>query len=133
MARLAAILAALSVTLALAGCSETASGSVSGTVTLDGQPLKDGTVRFVPSDGKSQTASAPVKDGQFTAAVPVGDMRVEFSAAKVLGKRKMYNTPDSPTVDDVAELIPDRFNVKSELKITVRGGSQSETFPLKSK
>jgi len=121
------------VLLALAGCSDTGTGTVNGTVTLDGQPLKEGTVRFVPVDGQSQTSSAVVKDGQFTAAVSLGEMKVEFSAPKVTGKRKMYDTPDSPVVDDVAELIPERFNVRSDLKISVKSGSQSETFPLKSK
>jgi hypothetical protein len=60
-------------------------------------------------------------------------MRVEFSAPKVIGRHKVYETPDSPMVDDVADLIPNRFNVQSELKITVRKGSQDETFPLMSK
>jgi hypothetical protein len=117
-----------------AGCSGSSSrGTVNGAVTLDGQPLKEGVVRFVPADGKSQTASAAVTDGKFAAAVPVGEMRVEFSAPRVVGRHKAYDTPDSPVVDDVAELIPARYNVKSELKITVKRGSQDETFPLQSK
>jgi hypothetical protein len=102
-------------------------------VTLDGQPLKEGDVRFVPVDGKSQTTSAKVTDGKFTATVPVGEMRVEFSAGKVVGKIKMYETPDSPIVDDVRELIPQRYNTKSELKITVKKGVRDESFPLKSR
>jgi hypothetical protein len=117
-----------------AGCGgSSAKGTVNGTVTLDGQPLKEGTVRFVPVDGKTPTADGIVRDGKFTAAVPVGEMRVEFSAPKVTGRHKMYDTPDSPMVDDVVELIPDRFNIQSELKIMVRPGSQDETFSLQSK
>jgi hypothetical protein len=120
--------------LALAGCSGSSTqGTVHGTVTLDGQPLKTGTVRFVPADGRSQTATADVKDGKFTAPVSLGEMQVEFSAPKVIGQRKVYDTPDSPMVDDVAELLPERFNVKSKLRITVRKGSQDETFSLQSK
>jgi hypothetical protein len=118
----------------LVGCSGASTlGTVNGTVTLDGQPLKEGDVRFVPVDGKSQTASAKVVGGKFTAAVPVGEMRVEFSAPKVIGRHKMYDTPDSPMVEDIGELLPDRYNVRSELKITVKKGSQDETFPLKAK
>jgi hypothetical protein len=108
-------------------------GTVNGTVTLDGRPLKEGVVRFVPADGKSPTASAAVADGKFTAAVPVGEMRVEFSAPKVVGRHKAYDTPDSPVVDDVAELLPDRYNVKTDLKLAVKKGSQDEMFALKSK
>jgi hypothetical protein len=116
------------------GCSgSSTTGTVNGTVTLDGNPLQEGTVRFVPIDGKSPTASASVAEGKFTASVPLGEMRVEFSAPKVVGRHKVYETPDSPMVDDVAELIPNRFNVRSELRITVRKGSQDETFLLMSK
>jgi hypothetical protein len=123
----------LVVLLAGAGCGDSSVGTVTGTVTLDGQPLQQGTVRFVPADGKSQPAGAEVKDGKFTASVPVGVMQVEFSAAKVVGKRKMYDTPDSPVVEETAEILPERYNVKTELKITVKAGNQAETFDLKSK
>ena len=116
------------------GCSGSSSeGTVEGTVTLDGMPLKEGDVRFVPADGKSQTASAKISDGKFTAQVPTGEMRVEISASKVIGKRKMYNTPDSRVVDKVSELLPLRYNAKSELRLTVKPGVQDEAFPLQSK
>jgi hypothetical protein len=118
---------------AILGCTTGDSATVSGMVTLDGAPLKEGIVRFVPVDGKTQTASANIKDGQFSAQVPKGEMRVEFSAPKVVGQKKMYDTPDSPVVDEVAELLPEKYNVNSELKITVKGGGQKETFALESK
>jgi hypothetical protein len=129
------ILLLLLVLLGIAGCGGgSAMGTVNGTVTFDGQPLKQGTVRFVPVDGKSPTASANVTDGKFTVNVPTGEMRVEFSAPKATGRRtKMYDTPDSPVVEDTVELIPERYNVRSELKISVKKGSQDETFTLKLK
>jgi hypothetical protein len=124
------LLAAL---VAAAGCSgDVATGTVTGTVTLDGQPLKEGVVRFVPADGKGQTASAEVRDGKFTAAVPRGEMRVEFSAPKAVRQTKMYDTPDSPVGEETAELLPARYNVQSTLKVTVKGGSQAEKFELTS-
>jgi hypothetical protein len=117
-----------------AGCSDAPPrGTVNGTVTLDDEPLKEGVVRFVPADGKSQTAFANVVDGKFSAAVPLGEMRVEFSAPKVVGRHKAYDAPDSPTVEDVGELLPERYNARTELKITVKKGSQDETFRLTSK
>jgi hypothetical protein len=115
-----------------AGCSDSVKkATVNGTVTLNDRPLKEGDVRFVPIDGKSQTATAKIVDGKFTVTgVALGEMRVEFSAPKVLKPRKAYDTQDSPMVDEVGELIPERYNVKSELKITVKEGSQDETFAL---
>src|SRR5215218_5444766 len=115
------------------GCGGGSAGTVSGTVTLGGEPLKEGTVRFVPADGQGQTTTAAVKDGKFSAAVPAGEVRVEFSAPKVIGTRKMYDTPDSPVVNETAELVPARYNVQSTLKIVVKGGSQTETFALDAK
>ena len=42
---------------AVGGCSSTSGkGTVAGEVTFDGQPLKEGVIRFVPVDGKSPTA-----------------------------------------------------------------------------
>jgi hypothetical protein len=117
---------------AVIGCSSADTTTVSGTVTLDGSPLKEGVVRFVPTDGKTATSSAAIKDGKFSTVVPKGEMRVEFSAPKVIGQKKMYDTPEAPLVDEVVELLPERYNVKSEMKITVKGGGQTESFTLES-
>jgi hypothetical protein len=117
-----------------AGCSDKAElGTVAGIVTLDSQPLPAGEIRFVPADGQSATAGATIAEGKFTAAVPPGEKKVQISAPKVTGKKKMYDTPDSPTVDIVQELLPARYNVQSELMITVGNGTQEEKFELKSK
>jgi hypothetical protein len=36
-------------------------------------------------------------------------------------------------VDKVRELLPPRYNAKSELRLIVKSGAQDETFSLKSK
>lgn len=116
------------------GCSsEAGKAAVSGEVTLDGKPLKEGVIRFVPADGQSPTADAAIVDGGFQATVPVGQKRVEISAPKVVGKRKMYDTPQSPWVDQVAELIPAHYNVKSTLTAEVKKGANQLGFDLTSK
>lgn len=127
--RLLTLTAAL---LAVVGCGDgkPATGTVAGDVTWDGQPVKDGHIRFEAADGKS-AGEAPIKDGKYTATVQTGDAVVRISANKVLGKKKMYDTPDSPTVDEVVELLPPKYNVQSELKMTVATGSQEKKFELK--
>ena len=118
----------------LAGCdSQSAQGTVEGKVTLDGAPLKSGLIRFVPTDGQTPTADATITDGSFRATVPPGEKRVSISAPKVVGTQKMYNTPDSPTVDKIEELLPARYNANSELVFKVEVGSQSHDFALQSK
>jgi hypothetical protein len=121
--------------VASAGCkgSEATTGTVTGEVTLDGQPLKTGLIRFVPADGKTPTADATITDGKFTAVVPLGEKKVEISAPKVVGKTKMYDTPDSPVVDEVADIIPKQYNVRTTLTLTVQKGTQEKKFELKSR
>jgi hypothetical protein len=117
------------------GCSaDSKHGIVTGSVTLDGQPLKIGNIRFEPTDGGTATADAPIADGKFTGKVPPGDKRVLITAPKVTGKKKMYDTPDSPVVDLVEELLPKRYNTQSELQLSVKAGKQeAPPFVLKSK
>jgi hypothetical protein len=119
----------------VAGCTGDANkGTVNGTVTLDGQPLKSGLIRFDPVDGQTATADAPITDGKFTAVVPIGERKVWISSPKVTGKRKAYtDVPDSPMVDIVEELLPPRYHVASQQKITITAGEQTPTFDLKSK
>jgi hypothetical protein len=127
-----AILAVLA--LCAAGCSrETSHGTITGNVTLDGAPLPKGLIRFVPEDGQSPTADAPIEGGAFEARVPVGSKRITISAPKIVGQRKMYETPDSPMVDVVEELLPVEYNERSTLTLNVVPGDQTKDFPLKSK
>ncbi len=117
----------------LIGCSsKPGQATVSGTVTLDAQPLKTGIIRFVPVDGQTPTADATILDGKFAAKVPPGEKRVEIMAPKVVGTKKLYETPDSPAVDIVEELLPARYNLQSTLTITVVKGEQTKDFPLES-
>ena len=120
--------------LAAIGCSTgPATGTVSGSVTLDDQPLKEGRIQFIPEAGDAQTAGAIITDGKYTAEVPVAKMRVEINANKVIGKRKAYDTPDSPWEDEVAELIPMRYNTETTLRIDVKDGEQTANYDLSSK
>jgi hypothetical protein len=118
------------------GCSADAKhGTVSGTVTLDGQPLKSGTIRFDAVDGRTAAADASITDGKFSANISPGDKRVSITSPKVIGKKKMYDTPDSPVVDVTEELIPRRYNAATELTLAVKAGKQEvePSFDLKSK
>ena len=60
-------------------------------------------------------------------------MKVELHGNKVVGKRKSYDTPESPWEDDVAELLPTKYNSKSDLTLEVKKGNQDVKYDLKSK
>lgn len=125
----AAVLAAA----AAAGCGGSDTVTVSGVVKLDDQPIKDGVINFLPANGQGQTASSVIKDGAFKATMKPGEMKVEVSASKVVGKKKMYDTGDSPVVDVTEEIVPAKYNTKTELKHTAKGASQTVDFLLTTK
>ncbi len=62
--------------------------------------------------------------------MPAGEKRIEISAPKVIGKRKRIDEPGAEEVDEVGELIPERYNVKSELTMKVESGKQEKKFTL---
>src|SRR5712692_7793236 len=53
--------------LAVPACSSSYKGrmEVSGTVTLEGSPLKQGMVRFVPLDKQDTESGSPITDGEY--------------------------------------------------------------------
>jgi hypothetical protein len=100
---------------------------VSGTVTLDGQPLPEGEILFVPVDGSTGPDPGKVKDGRFELQARAGKKRVEVSAARILpgGARGAGGEPVPE------EIIPDRYNTRSVLtaEVSPEGVNRFE-FPL---
>lgn len=128
-------LACLAFTLIFAGCNRgPAMGKISGEVTMDGQPLKEGRILFTPEDGQGQTGGGTIADGKFLVEVRPAKMKVQINASKVVGKRPAYEgVPNSPMDDIVQEIIPKRYNDQTELKQDVKAGPQTVKFELHSK
>jgi hypothetical protein len=119
--------------LLLTGCSDPTIGTVSGTVTIDGAPVKSGSIAFFPMDGKSPTGGAAIVDGQYMATVAPGTARVEIHASKVIGQRKAYDTPDSPMMEIVGEALPAKYHEASELTLDVKPGENRQDYDLTTK
>jgi hypothetical protein len=119
--------------LAVAGCADRTTAEVSGTITFDGQPVEAGGIAFVPVDGKSPTAGGHIKDGQYKVRVPVGTAKIVINGTKVIGKKKLYDTPDSPEMPLATELLPAKYNEETELRFEVRPGLNEKDFDLRSK
>lgn len=120
---------------AVTGCDSSANRArVKGKVTVDGTPLENGAIRLIPLDGKAPTAGSPIEDGEYYVDnAPVTTVRIEITAPKVVGKRKAYDTPDSPTIDVTKESLPEKYNLKSELKRELTRGENELNFDLKTK
>jgi hypothetical protein len=92
---------------------------VAGTVTLDGQPLAQGSIVFDPADGKGIATAGAIKDGAFKADCPAGIKVVRISASKETGEKDEYGSIVS------ISLIPDDYNSKSSLNANIAAGNNS--------
>jgi hypothetical protein len=124
---------ALGLAFLAGGCGQPPRAKVHGTVTLDGKPIKDGSIEFFPVDGNGQTAGVAIRDGTYSVDASVGEMKVSIRAVEVIGQRKAYDTPDSPMIEDVRNTIPARYNTQSELKKTLAAGDNEVNFELTTK
>jgi hypothetical protein len=101
----------------IAGCGRSGGlAQISGAVSYDGQPVKKGTITFAPADGNGPTAAAAIADGRYTLKVSPGQKLVRIEGYKVLGQRHYSpNNPSSPMVDIQEQILPERYNTKSQL------------------
>jgi hypothetical protein len=120
----------LIVAIVVAGCTKPNVGVVSGTVTVDGTPAISGSIAYFPVNRKSSTAGAEVVDGRYTANVPLGVSKVEIRVPKVVGQKKLYDTPDSRTKQILAESLPPKYNDQTELTLDVKPGENHQDYQL---
>jgi len=120
--------------LVAVGCGkESSMGQLTGTVTVDGQPVEGGSIAFFPTDGKSQTTGGMIRLGDYSAQVPFGPAKVEIRVPKIMGKQKLYNTPDSDELPIVRETLPAKYNDRTELMVDIQPGAKREDFALSTK
>lgn len=124
----------LALVLACLGCGKEEgpkAAQVSGKVTLDGTPLAEGSINFLPADGVGAPAGTNIVKGEYSVRVPLGAKRVEIRAPKVVGQKVAYEgDPNSPKIDLIEELVPARYNAASELKAVIAEGKNTADFPL---
>lgn len=129
MRTIGSVILFLTGTALVAGCGGgDNTAEVSGTVTYDGTPVADGAITFFPDKGP--TAGGSIKDGKYSTRVAVGPAKVTITAGKVVGHKKLYNTPDSPSAPITAEVLPAKYNTETQLKYDVQSGAQTKDFNL---
>jgi hypothetical protein len=117
----------------VAGCSGSNLATVTGTVTVDGEPAEVGAVSFFAVDGRAPTAGARIVNGRYTAQVPTGLCNVQVRVSKLVGQRKIYDTPDSPVKQVWAEVLPPKYNEATELQLDVQPGTNEQNYDLSTK
>jgi len=121
----------LLLSILLPGCGDSFS-EVEGEIRLDGKLVKAGAIQFSPVDGKTPTAGGPIDKGIYSVRVPVGLMKVSISAPKIIGTKKLYDTPDSPEMPVTDEALPARYNQQSTLQLEVKPGKNKKNYDLES-
>jgi hypothetical protein len=116
------------VLLLATGCSHGPPyGDLSGQVTLNGQPVQSGTMRFEPADGNSASAGTVIQDSRYTVHLPVNSFRVKISSPK---SPKATGQSEGGLME---EAIPSRYNIQTELSVEVNEGNNQKDFSLVSK
>ena len=130
-----AVLALFLVAL-VCGCGESnplGRKAISGTVNLDGAPVKQGSINFQPLQKGGVSSGSVIKDGKYSMpadkGLPTGKYRVTISAADSaasgLGPDGMPGSaPPAPK-----ELIPAKYNTESKETVEV-GDKRSYEFPF---
>jgi hypothetical protein len=115
----------------IVGCNKSNLGVVTGTISVDGTPAKSGSIAFFPINRKSSTAGSEIVDGRYAAKVALGAAKVEIRVPKVVGQKKLYDKPDSPIKQVLAESLPRKYNDDTELKLDVHAGQNDQDYELK--
>jgi hypothetical protein len=93
---------------------------VTGTVTLGGSPIAEGSIVFDPADGQGSAAMGGIQGGQFTATVPAGEKIIRISAVRTTGETDQYGEPVTESY------IPAKYNTDSEIRRTVNPGEANK-------
>jgi len=117
----------LAVILGVAGCGGS-EAEVSGSVNVDGQPLKEGDIIFEAADGSVTPAAGKIVDGKYSLKVLPGPKKVRINASRPTKK------PD-PVMGAAAResMIAAEFNEQTRLTADVKAGRQAGVnFEVKS-
>jgi hypothetical protein len=125
----------------VSGCQrgDPSRGAVSGRVTLDGQPVVQGSILFSPIDGTRGAATGgEIKDGQYrlaAAAGPaVGKNRVEVHAVRKTGKMIPKGLGGTgKMIEEQVEGVAPKFNIESKLQVEITPGENTADFNVTSK
>lgn len=110
-------IAAVVVCVVVVGCGK-AKTIVSGTVTLDGKPLAEALLQFVPLGPEGRTGAVRTdSQGRYQVELSPHPVRVAVSARTVVGQER--DGKDGPMIDVFKELVPARFSDLSTSELTL--------------
>jgi hypothetical protein len=110
------------------GASDTPElGQVSGTVTLDGQPLAGANLEFVPQEGGRPSVGTTDEAGHYELRYSQDEPGAKVGTHTVSIRTFSYSAPDVP------EKLPAKYNAQTTLTATVKPGENTTPFDLQTK
>lgn len=115
------------------GCGKAGtSATLSGEVRYQGQPVEKGSIRLDPVEGGREPVATQIIGGKYSfdasSGLVAGTYRVSIFGTRVVG------TTDDPEtgqkVEQTHQYIPDKYNTKTVLEVTLKGGANSQNFEL---
>jgi len=109
--------------ISLQGCGKSdriTTYPVTGSVTLGGNPIEQGSIVFDPADGQGTSAMGGIEKGQFTAQVPAGEKILRLSAVRTTGEKDQYGALVSESY------IPAKYNLESQITKTVKPDEENK-------
>lgn len=98
---------------------------VSGTITLDGQPLEKGTVNFAPKGGPGTATGAPIENGKYEARVSPGKMAVTIYAQKTVPiENPTPEQVERGITETTEDIVPAKYNRASTLEADIVEGQK---------
>jgi hypothetical protein len=128
--------ALLSTIIAVCGCAKQAP-IVSGTVRLDGEPMKDsysGSITFEPIDGTAgPIGGSPIKNGKYSIDrdLTFGKFRVRIYATRKTGVKVISAFLPPDRVEDVESAVEPEYNENSTLVVELVPGVNNHDFDAK--
>ena len=129
-------LVALALGALASGCGGSSDGpklnAVSGVVTFDGEPIKEGRILFRALGAGGRSYSAPIANGAYDVKAEAGPVAVEVTASRLVpGKVDRSN----PVPEPAGEMyIPKRYSgPETTLKAEVKPGGNTLPFALTTK
>jgi len=108
--------------------------AVEGTVKVDGEPVSAGTINFFPADGNGPSSGGVIANGRYQIAaadgVVVGSNRVEIFGSKPTGRKVPNAARPGEMRDEVAEIVPVEWNVKSKQVRQVEAETNTFDFEI---
>lgn len=104
--------------------------TISGSVTLDGEPVEDGSISLMPINGGSMGGGL-IENGYYTAKSSPGEMAVQIHAHKMVTKKNPTREEvERGLTEDSVSIIPNVYNRQSKLRITVAPDQKNFEFNL---